>query len=57
MPQMLEIMMDLRLASSVRVYHADRRRKGERFEAEGMEQVIQTWKCESTLYKVELQVD
>lgn len=33
-----------RLAGTGRVYHAERRRKGERCEAEGMAQVIQAWK-------------
>ena len=41
--------MNPRLEGSMRVYQADRRRQGERFEAEGMTQVIQTWKCESAL--------
>lgn len=49
--------MDLRLPGSVTFYHADRRRKGKRFEAEGMMQVIQTWKSKSALYMVGLQVD
>lgn len=49
--------MDLRLAGSVRVYHAGRRRKEERFEVEGMTRIIQTWKCESALFIVELQVN
>lgn len=52
--QLLEVMMHLRLAGLVRVYHAGRRRKGERFKTEGRMQVIQTWKCGNALYVIEL---